>query len=425
MQRSGNPTPMSPTNSRICLVTPGHVSSTPRLVKEADALSQAGYDVRVVAARHFAPVDPLDEAVIRRSPWRCHRVDACARARTLPYKLARRLAQRLVARSSDPGVRLSALAEDAVSPRLLRAAAAEKADLYIGHCIGGLSAAALSAARHGSLFGFDIEDYHDGETEGAMARKALARATRTLQRKLLPGARFLTASAPLISAKYEEEYGVHSTVVLNVFPLGEAPREPVAPAAISEDAPAVLYWFSQTVGPDRGLEEIILAIARMKTPAVLHARGYVSEAYRTGLLALAARSGVRHPPRFLPLADPAEMVRLSAAAHAGLCAEKPTVPNHELCLANKIFTYLLAGTPVLLSPTRAHVSIAPQLGDAARVIPLQEPSKAAAVLDELLGSSQALTSARSTAWAVARSRYCWDVEKHVVLKQVSEALAGS
>lgn len=416
---------MSPRRKSICLVTPGHVSSTPRLVKEADALSEAGYDVRVVAARHFAPVDPLDEAVIRRSSWRCHRVDACARARTLPYKLARRLAQRLVVWSREPGVRLSALTEDAVSPRLYRAAAAEKADLYIGHCIGGLSAAALSGARHGSPFAFDIEDYHDGETEGAMARQALVKATRTLQRRLLPRARFLTVSAPLISAKYEQEYGVRSSVVLNVFPLSESPGEPVAPAAISEDAPAVLYWFSQTVGPDRGLEDILLAIARMKTPAVLHARGYVSEAYRTRLLAFAARAGVRHPPQFLPLADPTEMVRLAASAHAGMCAEKPTVPNHDLCLANKIFTYLMAGTPALLSQSRAHVSIAPELGDAARVLQLQEPSKAAAALDALLGSSEALERARSAAWGIAHSRYCWDAEKHIVLARVAEALADS
>ncbi len=34
---------------RICLVTSAHVSYNPRLLKEADALHQTGYAVRVVA----------------------------------------------------------------------------------------------------------------------------------------------------------------------------------------------------------------------------------------------------------------------------------------------------------------------------------------------------------------------------------------
>src|SRR5437870_2051059 len=35
---------------RICLITPGHLATNPRIVKEADALSEAGYEVTVIAA---------------------------------------------------------------------------------------------------------------------------------------------------------------------------------------------------------------------------------------------------------------------------------------------------------------------------------------------------------------------------------------
>ena len=45
---------MSPKKSRICLVTPGQPSTNPRLVKEADALCEAGYDVQVVACKYQA-----------------------------------------------------------------------------------------------------------------------------------------------------------------------------------------------------------------------------------------------------------------------------------------------------------------------------------------------------------------------------------
>src|SRR5215469_5721617 len=34
----------------VCLITPGHLATNPRIVKEADALSDAGYKVTVIAA---------------------------------------------------------------------------------------------------------------------------------------------------------------------------------------------------------------------------------------------------------------------------------------------------------------------------------------------------------------------------------------
>ena len=39
--------------ARICLVTPGHLSTNPRVVKEADALSESGHHVRVIAADYL------------------------------------------------------------------------------------------------------------------------------------------------------------------------------------------------------------------------------------------------------------------------------------------------------------------------------------------------------------------------------------
>jgi len=37
-------------SARVCLVTTGQPACNPRLVKEADALAEAGFDVHVVAA---------------------------------------------------------------------------------------------------------------------------------------------------------------------------------------------------------------------------------------------------------------------------------------------------------------------------------------------------------------------------------------
>ena len=54
---------------KICLVSPGHVASNPRLVKEANSLLQAGYDVRVVAGDMVPFVLPLDNALLLSVEW--------------------------------------------------------------------------------------------------------------------------------------------------------------------------------------------------------------------------------------------------------------------------------------------------------------------------------------------------------------------
>ena len=52
----------------VCLVTTGHPSTNPRLVKEADALAEAGYDVRVVATKFWQWASEADAAFDNR-PW--------------------------------------------------------------------------------------------------------------------------------------------------------------------------------------------------------------------------------------------------------------------------------------------------------------------------------------------------------------------
>src|SRR4051812_46293198 len=56
--------------SRICIVTNLALSHNPRVVKEADALHEAGFDVRVVSSQNLHWVSAWDEELIARKPWR-------------------------------------------------------------------------------------------------------------------------------------------------------------------------------------------------------------------------------------------------------------------------------------------------------------------------------------------------------------------
>src|SRR5829696_8064623 len=58
-----------PPTKHICLITPGHLSTNPRTVKEADALVGAGFEVTVIAADYLPWAQETDKTFSGR-PWR-------------------------------------------------------------------------------------------------------------------------------------------------------------------------------------------------------------------------------------------------------------------------------------------------------------------------------------------------------------------
>lgn len=124
-------------------------------------------------------------------------------------------------------------------------------------------------------------------------------------------------------------------------------------------------------------------------------------------------------------APPREMERLSAQHDLGLVGETGHTPNHRIALANKLFSFLLAGVPVLLSDIPAHRSIAGELGTAARLYTVDEPASLAAAIDDfLLADVAVLAAARSHALAIARQRFNWEREQALLLDSVARAVAS-
>ena len=58
------------TVKRVCLISPGHVAFNPRLVKEADALVDAGHDVHVICSHMVSWADEADKKLLATRKWR-------------------------------------------------------------------------------------------------------------------------------------------------------------------------------------------------------------------------------------------------------------------------------------------------------------------------------------------------------------------
>lgn len=403
---------------RICIVTPGHLASTPRVTKEATALHEAGYETTVVAGDITPFVRPFDEELITRVPWQVVRVRRVGMLLRAGHRLAAAAAR---TRSGDAlSPRLAIMAQSEQSRALRRAASRVQAELYIGHYVAGLSAAAHAARHNEALLGYDAEDFHAGELADTTRQSLPWRLSWTIERSLLPRCRHFTASSPLIGEAYESTYGFKPRVVLNVFPPSMMREESKTEVCPSSAGRLRAYWFSQTIGLDRGLQAFLRAMARTRSHVSLDIRGVDRQG--ESLMAFAQELGVRDRLTLLPLASPDKMVELAAAYDVGLSLEPGFSENNRRALGNKIFTYLLAGVPVLMSDTPAQRLLAPDLGEAAAVFSLQDSDGMAAQLDRWAFSVDDRQRARATARDRAMTRYNWDLEKQAMLASVASAV---
>lgn len=404
----------------VCIVSPGNLASNPRLLKEADALHGAGYDVTAVVCDYTGELRSTDDEIAAGVPWTVVRVPRPLGERAVALA-AGRLARMVAATGAAIPAGLAARASGGPVSTLRRAARGITADLYIAHYVAGLAAVAPVAGQRGAMLGFDAEDFHSGEGTGGADEDFRMKLIEAVERAALPSCAYVTAAAPLIAKAYADRYGVAPTTVLNVFPLGMAPAAPSPGSAPSKPAELKAYWFSQTIGLDRGLQPFLQAMARTKSRVTLDIRGGNKWGDGDRLMALARELGIADRVALLPKATPDQMVTLAAAYDVGLSLETDVSENRRICLTNKIFTYLLAGVPAVMSDTPAQRALAPDLGTAAMLVSLSDPAAIAAALDELAEAPPRLMEAKRAAWRLGRERYNWDVEKDFLLQAVDRA----
>jgi glycosyltransferase involved in cell wall biosynthesis len=402
---------------RICLITPGQPSTDPRLVKEADALHEAGHEVRVLCSHYVSWADEADKVLLASRPWQCTYVGGRPRSVSSTYYWTRArhaLAQRalkLLPASSF----LERCVLDRVAPELEAAALSTPADLYIAHYAGALPAAALAARRYGAMLGFDAEDLEFGSWHLHKGPSDYDLAVERIQACYLPECDYITASSAGIAEACAARYQLPlPATILNVFPLTYRPSKFRATAA---DGPLTVYWFSQTIGLDRGLPDAVRALGLLRGHRIeLHIRGELRENTRRELFALAALAGVDSSQIVLhALALPEEIVRSSAQYDIGLALEQPVTESRKICLTNKIFTYLLAGNAVAATATPGQRSLMAGITGAGFCCP---PGDAQALARGLLAWYQdrkALDRARRQAWDWGTREFNWELEKQKFL----------
>lgn len=409
---------------QVCIVTSAPVSNNPRVVKEADALAEAGFSVTVLAAQHSAWLVEWDAQLTREKKWRHEAIRydrQGGRFRFAYTGLRTRLFDRLW-RSGWTSEPIGEWAQCRVFPEQLRRARKESPDIFIAHNLQALPVAWRAARYRGVPMGFDAEDDHYGEFHFGQQQTPLARLIDQLQARYLPRCAYVTAASDGMADALVERYGiVRPTPVYNVFPWRE--RDNLDGKTLDRKGPELsLYWYSQTVGMDRGLQDVLRAAAAIRGSVQVHIRGKASDDVRRQLTELARECRIAERVFFHDPVHPHELLARTAEHDVGLALEQPVSPNRLATVTNKMFFYMLAGMAVAATDTPGQRKVLEANPDAGFLYPAKDWRLLAEQLQTLHDDRQRLEQVKQAALAAARTRWNWEIESKTLVATIRAAL---
>jgi len=399
---------------QICLIGVAHPCHNPRLLREADSLAEMGHEVCVVAPSISPELAERDRRHMAVRRWRLQSVDCCpiglaGKWRSFVVRGKRRFASEVF--QTFGGEYLAETGYTTALSRLKRTASLERADWFIAHTQAALPVAVSAAKKFGARVGFDCEDLLSATDGGG------SDVVRLLEKKYLQSCSYVSVPSELIARRLVDDYGIRDPVVLyNCFPTKLAAKlAPPSDRVISNTMR--VHWFSQTIGPGRGLEEAIDAIGMLNGPAELHIRGHVLESYRNHIEILANQRTVE---LFVhPLIDHDLVIESLRDFDIGLALERTSNDGYSLTISNKIFSYLLAGLAVAASDTPGQREAMQGYPEAGFLYPCGSSEALANALQRWLDNRESLLLAQQSAWNAARERFCWDLEQQKFLEQLA------
>jgi glycosyltransferase involved in cell wall biosynthesis len=388
----------------------------PRVVKEATALQGAGFQVQVVGGWFDQGLKARDEELA--GQLKINFVPA----HDLTVQPVRRLALGLRGRmarivhsktgTENPwqlGYFASALA---------KVARLSKPDLTIAHSEQALWAVDQIPGR----IGVDMEDWFSEDLPPETRRHRPVRLLRNLEQKTLGIATHDTCTSHAMSEALANEFNCRPpAVVYNAFPWSDRKSiDGQSKDRKSRKLPSI-HWYSQTLGTDRGLDDLFTALPFLKYEVEIHLRGRPVDGFEDWL-AKHVSEVLRKRVFIHPLVSNEELLSRITEHDIGFAGEQKFCRSRDLTVTNKILHYLLGGLAVVASDTAGQREIAACANGAVRIYPAGNAEALAKELNALLSSRETLADARASALKVAQEDFSWERQAPVLLRSIEVAL---
>lgn len=333
---------------KILFITTANLSTNPRLYKEITLAEKFGYDVSFIAFWQGGWSDEKDRELVKTIRGRAFYLSAL---RT-PYfswlwgSIVQKFFQWVWPVFKDH-LYVSAVAHNKRTYRILKFLKKnrEHYDLLIGHNLGALYPVSIYSKVYSIPFAFDIEDYHPGEASAANDKDEIARRKQLLS-VLLPHAAYYSYASPMIGQHVAEfmhpSLFARRLLVNNCFSKDEFTSPRTANGKLK------LVWFSQNISWGRGLEWVLPMLDKFKQDIQVTLIGALNDKFNEEHLTRRSYVEVLEP------VSQKTLNILLSDYDIGLALELNTTDfNRQICLTNKIWSYLQAGLFILATDTPA------------------------------------------------------------------------
>jgi glycogen synthase len=365
---------------RIASVSFSPLLRDARVHRVAEALSEAGHSVRVVARGPSPKTVAYDAALLP-----AYGSPSAQRLQLIIWNF--------------PGSLLSQAAADlywlpSIRRSAFRSALEFKPELVICNDWSALPIGALLKKQTGCHVIYDAHEFALEEHAHDWKWRLIVQANiREIEARYIRDCDHILVVSEGISDALSDEYQLRErpTVLRNV-----PNYQPGWPDFLSSPTTVLFHGLLRS---ERGLEELIRALPLWKGDGRLVLRGYGHDEYLGRLRRLAMGLGVGSRLSIEPPESPCALVAAASKAHIGYLALPPVNKHYEYALPNKLFEYLMAGLPILATPRQEIHKVLQNIG--AGVFCELDPKDLSDTLNqlsssELIEKSAAAVRARET-----------------------------
>jgi glycosyltransferase involved in cell wall biosynthesis len=306
---------------------------------------------------------------------------------------------------------------------MLKVASAEKADLTIVHSETGLWVGGRLLDK-GLRVGVDFEDWFSEDLLPESRSSRPVEHLKSFERRLMQECLYRLTTSHVLAEALAEAYGAEKPAVIpNVFPFAERENMDGEIRDRRDLSVTSLHWFSQTIGPSRGLETLFQSLRYIDLPAEIHLRGNYSESTRQWVESLVPREWNNRVFLHKTVAN-AELLSRISEHDIGLALEIPYCSNRQLTITNKLFQYLQAGLAVVATDTLGQSEVFTRCPDIGRLVASGDPQALASAIAFLVRDREKLSESKAAALGAARETFSWEREAGKLLREAENALSA-
>jgi glycosyltransferase involved in cell wall biosynthesis len=356
----------------------------------------------------------LDEQMLKKRFWVYQAAADLRQGSTLRTidrtrsRLRSRLASRLLAANlHDPNALGYAV------NRVLSSAIKQGADLTITHLEVALWVG-TELHKRGFRVGADIEDWYSESTVDPSPPRS--RFLRVLEEQIFKRSVHLTTTSMAMADALQAAYGGEKPrVVYNSAPLVQGVN------CASREGPIRLIWFSQTLGKDRGLQDVFRALSMLQGDWTLELRANASAEMRAWVESQVPPA-LRAQVAIEPTVPPYELPGVVAEHDIGLAPEQPSCLNKALTVSNKMFQYLQSGLLVAASDTPGQREVFNKFPQGGRLYSPGDSVALARILNAWLLDPLQIRRRKPLISHQANERFAYEGQARTLLESVNRSL---